>query len=40
MDSTNVWREYERRKKEIIAKNLSPEEYVKAIRLLCRELGI
>ena len=38
--STNVWAEYERRKRLLQAKNLTPEEYERAIVKLCRELKI
>jgi len=31
--------QYEREKKRIIAMNLTPEEYERAIRELCRRLG-
>ena len=31
----NLWEEYERQKKEIIAANLTPQEYKKAIKELC-----
>ena len=34
------FQEYERRKREIIALNLSPEEYQEAIKRLATELGI
>lgn len=36
----NKWQEYERRKKEIQDKNLSPEEYEKAIKKLIKELNL
>lgn len=36
----NQFIEYERRKKEIIEKNLSPSEYQKEIRLICEELDV
>ena len=34
------WKEYERRKREIIALNLSPEDYQEAIERLSMELGV
>ena len=36
----NKWKEYERRKKELQDKNLSPKEYEKAIKKLVKELGL
>lgn len=34
------WIEYERRKKEIEKRNISPQEYDRLILLLARELGL
>lgn len=34
------WIEYERRKKEIEKRNLSPQEYDRLILLLVKELGL
>lgn len=36
----NQWQEYERRKREIIELNLSPEEYQELIKELVNELRL
>jgi len=40
MDKRELWEEYERLKKLIIATNPTPEEYTRMIRELCKRLGI
>jgi hypothetical protein len=34
------WMEYERMKKKLVEKNLSPKEYEKAIREIAKRLGV
>ena len=36
----NKWLRYEQEKQKIIAKNLTAEEYQKAIQAICRKLKI
>ncbi len=38
--SQNIWEIYEYYKRKIKAKNLSPDEYEKAIKELCNKLKI
>lgn len=35
-----MWQDYEREKKALQAKNLTPKEYEKAIRKLAKRLGL
>jgi hypothetical protein len=37
---SNKWLEYERRKKDLQRKNLTPEEYEEAIKKIAKELGV